>query len=89
MPPWPATEAELVELQHEIGAARPPTWEPPDAPLVAGCFVCFPRGKSGAGAAGDPAVAAAAALRELTVVAAAVVPGAAGAPYAAGLLALR
>ncbi|HYX84859.1 MAG TPA: endonuclease V [Gaiellales bacterium] len=79
----------MAALQREIGAAAAPAWAPPDAPMVAGCFVCFPRGKSGAGAAGDPAVAAAAALREGRVVASVVVRGEAGAPYAPGLLALR
>jgi deoxyribonuclease V len=86
---WPAGEAELVARQAAIGALDPPPWEPPPTPLVAGCYVAFPRGEHGAGRAGDPAVAACAALREGRVVASAVVRGAAGAPYAPGLLALR
>ena len=53
--------------------------------MGAGCFVCFPRGPTGPGAAGDRAWAAAATVRGGR----AVVEGAAGAPYEAGLLALR
>jgi deoxyribonuclease V len=52
--------------------------------VIGGCFVCFPRGKRGAGDAGDPAWAAAAA-RGVEVV----VRAASGAPYEPGLLALR
>jgi deoxyribonuclease V len=52
--------------------------------IVGGCFVCFPRGETGPGAAGDRAWAAAVAGRDE-----AVVEGEAGAPYVPGLLALR
>ena len=51
--------------------------------------MCFPRGLSGRGGAGDPAWAAAAVLRDGQLVDRLVVPGAAGAPYEPGLLALR
>jgi deoxyribonuclease V len=53
--------------------------------VVGGCFVCFPRGETGPGRAGDPAWAAAA----IPGSAPAVVEGEAGAPYVPGLLALR
>jgi deoxyribonuclease V len=56
---------------------------------VGGCIVTFPRGKTGPGAQGDPASAAAAVVRGRRIVADAVVASEAGAPYAAGLLALR
>jgi deoxyribonuclease V len=56
---------------------------------IGGCFVCFPRGGSGTGAAGDPAWAAACVQAAGRTVASAVCVGAAGAPYEAGLLALR
>jgi deoxyribonuclease V len=58
--------------------------EPASGAAIGGCFVCFPRGLSGAGAAGDPAWAAAA-LGDVVVVRA----GRAPAPYQPGLLALR
>lgn len=56
---------------------------------MAGCFVCFPRGKEGAGAAGDQGWAAAAWLADGRLVAVEVVAGPAGAAYEPGLLALR
>ena len=62
----------------------PPPWRPEAGLRVAGCFVCSARGKAGPGTAGEPAWAAAA-----TETAVAVVTGETGAPYEAGLLALR
>jgi deoxyribonuclease V len=56
---------------------------------VGGCFVCFPRGKSGAGDTGDPGWAGAALGSRGRLVATAVAEGTAGAPYLEGLLALR
>jgi deoxyribonuclease V len=87
---WPTDEPSLVAEQERIAALRPPPWSPPDAePLVAGCWVCFPRGLTGPGGAGDPAWAAACALRDLTVVEQSLVAGTTGASYVPGLLALR
>ena len=62
----------------------PPPWRANPGLRVAGCFVCSARGKAGPGSAGEPAWAAAA-----TESAVAVVTGETGAPYEAGLLALR
>ena len=56
---------------------------------AAGCFVVFPRGRSGPGAEGDPATAAAVIVRDGRATATRIVHGHAGAPYAAGLLYLR
>lgn len=81
---WPSTRGELVVRQQVLAALRPPPWEPGRAPGVGGCFVCFERGGSGPGEAGDPAWAAATLGAETRVV-----TGRAGAPYEAGLLALR
>jgi deoxyribonuclease V len=87
---WPGSAEALAREQERLAAAAPEPWRPPEpGPLVAACFVCFPRGLAGEGAAGDRAWAAAAAARGRRVVAVAAVTGAAGAPYAAGLLALR
>jgi deoxyribonuclease V len=82
---WPASAEELRAAQLELARAAPPLWHPSGDPLVGGCFVCFARGKTGAGAAGDPGWAGAALSDGRT----AVFPGPAGAPYEAGLLALR
>jgi deoxyribonuclease V len=87
---WPRTADDLVAAQTELAAAAPRPVELSGAALTIGaCVVAFPRGKTGAGAAGDPAFAAAAVLRGRDVLAEAVVAGTAGAPYAPGLLALR
>jgi deoxyribonuclease V len=61
----------------------------PAALTVAACFVCFPHGSVGPGAAGEPAWAAAVLVREAATLRTAVVAGEAGAPYEPGLLALR
>lgn len=90
MTSWPPTETELEAVQRDLGAATPPLWHPPHEEWSAGgCFVCFGRDKRGAGAAGDPAWAAATLTRGDALVAVTVVRGAAGAAYAPGLLALR
>jgi deoxyribonuclease V len=73
-----------VAAQLALAAAVPPQWRPPTDVRVGGCFVCFERGGSGPGCPGDRAWAAAALAEEI-----AVVEDAAGAAYAAGLLALR
>jgi deoxyribonuclease V len=87
---WPATPAELIAAQERLAAARPDPWRPPAGPFAAaGCWVCFPRGATGAGDRGDPAWAAAALLHGRRLVASAIAPGEAGASYEPGLLALR
>jgi deoxyribonuclease V len=87
---WPRTAGELVAAQHALARAEPPPWRPAAGPPVVGaCAVCFARGSTGPGGRGDPAWAAAAALRGRRPVAEALTRGEAGAPYAPGLLALR
>jgi deoxyribonuclease V len=85
---WPRSGDALVARQHQLARATPPPWLPASDYDVGGCFVCFPRGPTGAGAAGDPAWAAAAVMRgeQVTCV---VARGAAGASFEPGLLALR
>jgi deoxyribonuclease V len=82
---WPASAAELRAAQLELASAAPSPWSSGVRPLVGACFVCFGRGKTGVGAAGDPGWAGAALVDGRTAVAA----GPAGAPYEPGLLALR
>jgi deoxyribonuclease V len=83
---WPLTADELIRAQLALAAERPALWEPEPSgtSTVGACFVCFERGPSGPGAKGDRAWAAAA-LGGAT----SIVEGEAGAPYEAGLLALR
>jgi deoxyribonuclease V len=88
---WPRTEEELLDVQVELAARRPPPWRPPTGkPLTAGCFVCFERGTRGRGRAGEPGWAAAVPMRgNRAPLGVAVVRGEAGWPYLPGLLALR
>jgi deoxyribonuclease V len=83
---WPADDEALDRAQTALAAAAPAPWRPGDAPLIAGCFVCFRRGAGGTGARGEPGWAAAAIGAEGPVAA---IRGTAGAPYRAGRLALR
>jgi deoxyribonuclease V len=86
---WPGSADELEREQQELAArAWPAPLEGPPR-LLAGCFVCFPRGPTGRGAAGDPSWAAAALVRGGRLAGDSVVAGEAGAPYEPGLLALR
>ncbi|HYZ78337.1 MAG TPA: endonuclease V [Gaiellaceae bacterium] len=86
---WPATKQALIDHQVALGRATPPPWRPEDGGAVGGCFVCFTRGPSGPGRAGERGWAGAAVVRDGTLAATAVVEGTAGAPYEEGLLALR
>jgi deoxyribonuclease V len=91
-PTWPQSAAELVELQRALAEAEPPPWRPSAEPAflaVGAVAICFPAGVNGPGARGDRAWAAAVIMRGRRTVAQATVVGAAGAPYEAGLLALR
>jgi deoxyribonuclease V len=88
--PWPVTEDALLAAQRELASARPEPWRPqPGARAVAGCFVCFGRGRVGPGVADEPGWAAAALLVDDDRLRIAVVTGRASAPYVLGLLALR
>jgi len=91
---WPESAAELIELQGRLAAAADEVepWLPPGELgelLVAGVFVTFPTGPHGPGRAGEPAWAAAACARGAHPEGTALLRGPSGAPYAAGLLALR
>jgi deoxyribonuclease V len=84
VPAWPLTREELIEEQVRLAALDPPPWRFDPRATIGAVFVCFVRGESGPGRAGDAAWAAAYADREAVVV-----RGRAGAPYEPGLLALR
>jgi deoxyribonuclease V len=87
---WPADAAGLVAEQERLAVLAPRPWRPDRAELaVGGCFVAFLSGEAGPGRAGDRAWVGAVVTLGSRVVAAVVVPGVAGAPYAPGLLALR
>jgi deoxyribonuclease V len=93
---WPRTAAELEEAQRALAAAavRAAPWRPPDlaAVRVAAVFATYATGRPGPGEACEPAWAGAALVRTgdpRHVLAEAAVRGETGAPYVAGLLALR
>ena len=91
---WPESAAELIGLQGRLAAAADEVepWLPPGEMgelLAAGVFVTFPTGSHGPGRAGEPAWAAAACARGAHPEGTALLRGPSGAPYAAGLLALR
>lgn len=87
---WPRTREQLVRTQHVLAAAVPDGWTPPDGQLsVGGCFVCFPHGDSGRGAAGEATWAAAVLMRGPQATGHQVMTGSTGAPYEPGFLALR
>jgi deoxyribonuclease V len=79
-----------VARQRELASTTPPRWSPPRTGLRLGaCWVCFPRGLSGPGAACDPAWSAAVLMSGGRLLEVQVRRGAAGAAYVPGLLALR
>lgn len=87
---WPTDPASLTALQQELAERTPEPWTPPREGLRAGgCWVCFPRGLTGRGDAGDPAWAAAVVVRDGRLLEEWLRTGVAGAPYVPGLLALR
>lgn len=85
---WPSSMEDLEAAQRAleplVSLNRPPRLD-----ALGGCFVCFARGGTGRGAAGDAGWAAAAVLVAGRPVAEAVVSGRAGGPYLPGYLALR
>jgi deoxyribonuclease V len=81
---WPLTREELIEEQGRLAALEPPPWRFDPRARIGAVFVCFVRGESGPGRAGDAAWVAGYAEREGVVV-----RGRAGAPYEPSLLALR
>jgi deoxyribonuclease V len=87
---WPTDADALIERQQQLAGVTPVPWALPlTDPAIGGCWVCFPRGSTGPGATAEPAWTAAVTTRNQHVVEELVLSGAAGAPYVAGLLALR
>ncbi len=87
---WPQDAEELIRVQQELAARSLAPWVPPEHHLgIAACWVCFRRGVTGAGAAGEPAWAAVVLSRGGRIVERHTLAGTAGGPYLPGLLALR
>ncbi len=87
---WPVSASALEEAQRSLAGRLDELWElPGESPRIGGVFVCFGRGGEGPGAAGDAGWVAAVVMEGRRLVAEVSMRGAAGAPYRAGLLALR
>ena len=88
---WPAGPEALAGLQSRLGERATDDWRPADVGClaVASVFVACPTGRPGPGSAGEPCWAAAVLWRTGDVRHQVTVGGQTGAPYAAGLLALR
>lgn len=87
---WPCDADALIDLQQELAGTSVEPWTRPSGPLlVGGCWVCFPRGLTGPGSAGDRAWTAAVVLRKQRRLDQSVQVGEAAAPYVPGLLGLR
>lgn len=87
---WPCDANALIDRQQELAGTLVEPWTHPSGPLLAGgCWVCFPRGLTGPGSAGDRAWAAAVVLREQRQLDQNVRVGEATAAYIPGLLGLR
>ena len=89
-PPWPTNAEELVAAQNELARATAAPWPTPaDMGRVAACFVCFERGRTGPGVAGERGWAAACLAGVEGEPPTSIVRGLAEARYEPGLLALR
>jgi deoxyribonuclease V len=87
---WPADPDGLVAAQHDLARQEPSGWTPAAGePRLGGCWVCFPRGLTGRGTAGDPAWCAAVVVAGGRTLAERTTRARASGPYLPGLLALR
>ena len=88
---WPATEAELEEVQSELGRlwTRQQRWQPEPELRAGGVFVATKRGLVGLGVAGDPGWAAAVVFDDARPSSSVTLEGRLSAPYKPGYLALR
>ncbi len=86
---WPDTADDLIRLQQKLAGASPEPWTIGAVMRVAGCWICYSKGRQGKGAAGDTCWAAAALMSDSGLYATETVYGSCAAPYQPGLLAMR
>lgn len=88
---WPTDPDQLAAVQVALAAEadEAASWQVPDRLLLGGCWVCFPRGLTGPGQAGDPAWTGAVTVRSGRVRSRHTGVGQAAGPYVPGLMALR
>jgi len=87
---WPDNPEDLIRLQRRLADMAPEPWTVAEGMrAVAGCWICYAKGKEGKGAAGDPCWAAAALVVDGRLCAVAGAAGHCSSAYEPGLLALR
>jgi deoxyribonuclease V len=87
---WPRNAESLISYQQQLAGAAPQhVILEPSAMIIAGCWVCFPRGIAGPGTDHDPAWCAAVIMFGGQVIERQLIKGRTGAPYQPGLMALR
>jgi deoxyribonuclease V len=87
---WPTDPDSLIASQQQLASAAPPQviLDPANS-IVAGCWVCFPRGLAGPGTDHDPAWSTAVIMSAGQVIEQQTITGKTGARYVPGLMALR
>jgi deoxyribonuclease V len=87
---WPTDAESLITYQQQLaGIAAQQVSVDPRSVIVAGCWVCFPRGLTGPGSDHDPAWCAAVIMSAGQVIEQQMISGTTSAPYVPGLMALR
>jgi deoxyribonuclease V len=88
---WPRDAQSLIARQTELGRQQGPrpVMVDPGSAAVAACWVCLPLGLTGPGTGHDPVWCATVVTRGGKVLEQRTADGIAGAPYVAGLMALR
>lgn len=87
---WPTDADSLISYQQHLTSAAPqPVIVKPRTAMIAGCWVCFPRGLVGPGTDHDPAWCAAVIMFGGQVMEQQMINGTTSAAYVPGLLALR
>lgn len=87
---WPTDADSLISYQRQLASAAPQhVIVDPSIAMIAGCWVCFPRGLAGPGTDHDPAWCAAVIMFGSQVMEQQMINGRTSAPYAPGLMALR
>jgi deoxyribonuclease V len=87
---WPTDPESLIAYQQHLASAAPPqVILDPASSIIAGCWVCFPRGLAGPGTDHDPAWSAAVIMSAGQVIEQQMINGRSGAGYVPGLMALR
>ena len=87
---WPTDAESLITYQQQLASvAAQQVILDPKRVIVAGCWVCFPRGLTGPGSDHDPAWCAAVIMSAGRVIEQQMISGTTSAPYVPGLMALR